>query len=170
MRVAGRTFDGLTMSWYSCSSSWKKIGNFAAGCPLSTLLRQRWMTGDWGGDRNHLPTEDRNGRGSRCCLLTASRNSCLSKDCLPPPSQRHIFRYFISWRDNCKRPILRLASSKILTPHPPHHPASVYPPPLWCGGRTHSLVGEGGWGQYFGRRQTQLCYLHMYVLCVLYAL
>ncbi len=31
---------------------------------LSTLLRQPWMTGNWGGDRNHLPTEDRNGKGS----------------------------------------------------------------------------------------------------------
>jgi hypothetical protein len=35
-------------------------------------------------------------------------------------------------------------------------PASA--PRLWCGGRTHSLVGEGVGGvQYFGRRQTLLC-------------
>jgi hypothetical protein len=27
---------------------------------------------------------------------------------------------------------------------PPHRPASVYPPRLWCGGKTHSLGGEGG--------------------------
>jgi hypothetical protein len=31
---------------------------------------------------------------------------------------------------------------------PPHRPASVYPR-LWCGGRTHSLVGEGGGGSIF---------------------
>jgi hypothetical protein len=31
---------------------------------------------------------------------------------------------------------------------------------LWCGGRTHWLGGEGG--QYFGRRQTQLCTLRKY--------
>ncbi len=37
----------------------------------------------------------------------------------------------------CKRPILCLASSKILTPR------------LWCGGRTHSLGGEGGGGSIF---------------------
>jgi hypothetical protein len=37
----------------------------------------------------------------------------------------------------CKRPILCLASFKILTPH------------LWCGGRTHSLGGEGGGGSIF---------------------
>jgi len=48
----------------------------------------------------------------------------------------------------CKRPIQCLASSKILTPPPPHCPASVYPPPrLWCGGRTHSLGGKGVGGQ-----------------------
>jgi hypothetical protein len=41
----------------------------------------------------------------------------------------------------CKWPIICLASSKILTPHPPHR--------LWCGGWTHwthSLGGEGGGG------------------------
>jgi hypothetical protein len=60
--------------------------------------------------------------------------------------------------ERCKRPILCLASSKILkilTTRPPHHPAS-----LWCGERTHSLVGKGVGGQYFGRRQTLLCTLH----------
>ncbi len=34
----------------------------------------------------------------------------------------------------CKRPILCLVSSKILTPHPPHRPASVYP---FCAGGGH---------------------------------
>jgi hypothetical protein len=38
----------------------------------------------------------------------------------------------------CKRAILFLSSSKILTPHPPLRPASVYRVPrcLCCGGRT----------------------------------
>jgi hypothetical protein len=48
----------------------------------------------------------------------------------------------------CKRPILRLASSKILTLHPPHSPANVCPP-FWCGGRIHFPVGEGGGGSIF---------------------
>ncbi len=49
----------------------------------------------------------------------------------------------------CKRPIQCLTSSKILTPHPPHCPASVYPPPptIGAGGGTHSLGGEGVGGQ-----------------------
>jgi hypothetical protein len=51
----------------------------------------------------------------------------------------------------CKRPILCLASSKILTPHPPHRPASVYPPPLvrgedtlagWRGGRGVNILED----------------------------
>jgi hypothetical protein len=37
----------------------------------------------------------------------------------------------------CKRAILFLSSSKILTPHPPLRPASVYPR-LCCGGSTDS--------------------------------
>jgi hypothetical protein len=59
------------------------------------------------------------------------------------------------------RPILWLASSKILTPHPLYLPASVSPPPLVRGEDT--LAGwRGGWeGQYFGRRQTQLCTLRI---------
>ncbi len=48
----------------------------------------------------------------------------------------------------CKRAILSLSSSKILTPHPPLRPASVYPPPL-LGGRTHSPGGEGDGGSIF---------------------
>jgi hypothetical protein len=59
----------------------------------------------------------------------------------------------------CKRPIQCLASSKNIDPPPPHRhrPASVYP--LWCGGRTHSLDGEGVGvnSSEFGRRQTLLC-------------
>ncbi len=52
-------------------------------------------------------------------------------------------------RLDCKRPILWLASSKILTPHPPHRPASVHPPPLVREGSTHSLGGEGDGGSIF---------------------
>ncbi len=44
----------------------------------------------------------------------------------------------------CKRPIQCLASSEILTPHPPHRPASVYPLPLVWGKDT--LLGEEGVG------------------------
>jgi hypothetical protein len=33
-----------------------------------------------------------------------------------------------------------------IDPPPPHRPASVYPPGLWCGGRTHSLGAERGMG------------------------
>ncbi len=44
----------------------------------------------------------------------------------------------------CKRPILCLASSKILTP-PPHRAACVPPPPLVRGEDTLSR-GRGGWG------------------------
>ncbi len=56
---------------------------------------------------------------------------------------------FQPYRDYyCKRPILCLASSKILTPHPPLRPASMLciPPRLCCGGRTHSPGGEGDGG------------------------
>jgi hypothetical protein len=55
-----------------------------------------------------------------------------------------------------------LESSNILTPRPLTPPSECVPPlRLWCGGRTHSLGGEGVEGHYLGRRQTQLCTLHM---------
>jgi hypothetical protein len=41
----------------------------------------------------------------------------------------------------CNRAILFLSSSKILTPHPPPRPASVYPPPLLRG------EDQGGWAR-----------------------
>ncbi len=53
----------------------------------------------------------------------------------------------------CKRPIQCLASSKILPPLPPPPGECVLPPSL--------VRGE----DIFGRRQTQLCTLHMKVLC-----
>jgi hypothetical protein len=68
----------------------------------------------------------------------------------------------------CKRTILFLSSSKILTPHPPLRPASVYPR-LCCGERTDSPGGEGMGGQYFGRLEKQDCPLTVkYVLCGLH--
>jgi hypothetical protein len=55
-----------------------------------------------------------------------------------------------------------------IDPPPPHSPPSVYecvpPPPAFGAGGGHTRCdGEwaGGGGQYFGRRQTQLCSLHM---------
>jgi hypothetical protein len=48
----------------------------------------------------------------------------------------------------CKRAILFLSFSKILTPHPPLHPASVTSR-LCCGGRTHSPGGEKDGGSIF---------------------
>ncbi len=43
----------------------------------------------------------------------------------------------------------------------PSLPGECVPPRLLCGGRTPSLGGEGVGGHYFGRRQTQLCTLHI---------
>jgi hypothetical protein len=43
----------------------------------------------------------------------------------------------------------------------PQFPESVYPPAFCTGGGHTRLGGEGMGGQYFGRRQTQLCTLHM---------
>ncbi len=50
---------------------------------------------------------------------------------------------------------------------PPSPPGECVPSRLWCGGRSHLPGGEGwGGGQWwFGRRQTLLCTLYMYVLC-----
>ncbi len=45
----------------------------------------------------------------------------------------------------CKRTILFLSSSKILSPHPPLRPASVYPPPL-LPGEVRLAGRRGGWG------------------------
>ncbi len=69
-----------------------------------------------------------------------------------PPYKRQCWTNSVGALDNsllrgvkglyCKRPIQCLAPSK--RPPPLHRPASVYPPPLWCGKRTHSL-GGGGW-------------------------
>ncbi len=45
----------------------------------------------------------------------------------------------------CKRAVLSLSSSKILTPHPPLRPASVYPP-AFVGGEDTLARQRGGWG------------------------
>ncbi len=51
-------------------------------------------------------------------------------------------------RDHCKRAILFLSSSKILTPHPPLRPASVYPSPM-LRGEDRLAERRGGWGSIF---------------------
>ncbi len=60
----------------------------------------------------------------------------------------------------CKRPIRCLATSKILTHHL-HRPDECVPPAFSAGGGHTRWVERGLGGQYFGRRQTQLCTLHM---------
>jgi hypothetical protein len=71
----------------------------------------------------------------------------------------------------CKRPILCLASSKILTSHPPLRPASVYPPPLLRGEDTLA-TGRGGWGVNIleDARHSSVLYLYriLFVARVLY--
>ncbi len=47
---------------------------------------------------------------------------------------------------NCKSPIQCLASSKILTPQPPHRSVSVSPSPAFGAGGGHTRWVERGWG------------------------
>jgi hypothetical protein len=82
-------------------------------------------------------------------------------------------------RLDCKRPILWLASSKILTPHPPLHPASVSSPRTKGGGYTLA-GGAGGGGTIFWKTPGTALYstyvstlwysgsLSIYVLCGLH--
>ncbi len=73
----------------------------------------------------------------------------------PYPSAHTVERLY------CKRPIQCLASTKILTPHRPP-PGECVPPAFGAGGGHTRWVERGvGGGQYFGRRQTQLCTLHI---------
>jgi hypothetical protein len=61
----------------------------------------------------------------------------------------------------CKRAILFLSSSKILTPIP-LFARRVCPPPATKAGGTHSPGGEGDGGregQYFGRRENRIALL-----------
>ncbi len=57
-----------------------------------------------------------------------------------------------------------------IDPPPPQRPANVYPPRLWCGGRTHLLV-ERGWGinnSEDARHYSVLClckYFVVYSIC-----
>ncbi len=55
----------------------------------------------------------------------------------------------------CKRPILCLASFKILTPSPP---GECVPPAFVAGGRTHSPGGEEGGGSVFWKTQDTAVY------------
>ncbi len=53
-----------------------------------------------------------------------------------------------------------------IDPPPPHRPTSLYPPGLWCGGRTHSLGGEGGGGSIFWKTpDTALYSTYVSTLC-----
>ncbi len=62
----------------------------------------------------------------------------------------------------CKRPTLCLASSKILTPHPPHRPASVYPPPLERGEDMSRWVERGGVNILEDARHSSVLYICKY--------
>ena len=67
----------------------------------------------------------------------------------------------------CKRPILCLASSKILTPspHPPHRPASVYPSAF--GGHTPWVERGGGVvNSLVDARHCSVLYICKYVVLV----
>jgi hypothetical protein len=63
----------------------------------------------------------------------------------------------------CKRPILWLASSELLTPIP-LTARRVCTTRLWCGGRTHWLGGEGGGGVNIleGARHSSVLYIRKY--------
>jgi hypothetical protein len=75
----------------------------------------------------------------RYCTLLAARKSTLDNACT-------FTDIYPVERLYCKRPILCLASSKILTSHPPHRPASVRPPPLVRGEDTLARWRRGGGG------------------------
>ncbi len=70
---------------------------------------------------------------------------------------RHFFAQFVHCVEGlyCKRQV----QCQILTPTP-SPPSECVPLRLWCGGRIHSLGGEGE-GSIVGRRQTLLCTLFM---------
>ncbi len=97
-------------------------------------------------------------RGRLILLLVRgfTRNHCTPPACIHGAVERFY----------CKRPILCLASSKILTPHPPLIARRVCTPRLWCGGRTHSLGGEGVGGSIFWKTpETALYSTYVSTLC-----
>ncbi len=66
----------------------------------------------------------------------------------------------------CKRAILFLSSSKILTPPSPSLPGECVPPAFVAGGEQTRRAERGMGGQYFGRREKYDCPLTVkYVLC-----
>ncbi len=69
-----------------------------------------------------------------------------------------------SQRDHCKRAILFLSSSKILTPIPNSPPGECVPPAFVAGGGQTRQAERGMGGQYFGRREKQDCPLTMIYL------
>jgi hypothetical protein len=54
-----------------------------------------------------------------------------------------------------------------IDPPPPHRPASVYPPPLWCGGG-HTRWVERGWGvnSLEDARHCSVLYIRKYFVAV----
>jgi hypothetical protein len=52
-----------------------------------------------------------------------------------------------------------------IDPPTPHRPASVSSPRLWCGGRTHSLGGEGVGGSIVRKTTDTALYSIYVVLC-----
>jgi hypothetical protein len=52
-----------------------------------------------------------------------------------------------------------------IDPPPPSPPGEYLPPAFGAGGGHTRWAERGVGGQYFGKRQTQLCTLHMSVLC-----
>ncbi len=68
----------------------------------------------------------------------------------------------------CKRAILFLSSSKILTPHPPLRPASLSSPRNKAGGYTtlhYTLAGRrGGWGVNILEDDSKICTLPVLLL------
>jgi hypothetical protein len=65
----------------------------------------------------------------------------------------------------CKRPIQCLASSKLLTPPPPHRPASLYPPAFGAGGGHTRWVERGGGSIARKTPNTALYSLYVSTLC-----
>ncbi len=76
------------------------------------------------------------------CRLSWLTNSALSPNAGGGGELRAQRDYY------CKRAILRLSSSKILTPLSPSPPGECVLP-AFIGGRTHSPGGEGGGGSIF---------------------
>jgi hypothetical protein len=82
-------------------------------------------------------------------------------------AREHMILYIIEGL-NCKKPIQCLASSKILTPPPPHPGECVPPPPLVRGEDT--LAGwRGGWGVNILEDARHCSVLYICTYCALHS-